>query len=683
MGITNDIRNKKVNFVRTKKKIEYADISVSFDIETYSFYEHENKKAIMYIWTLCYDGIIISGRTWEEFITLLKSLIDYLNINIYRRLVIYVHNLAYEFQFLRKWFEWDSVFAVKNRTPIQAITIDGIEFRCSYILSGYNLETLAKNLQYHNIKKLVGDLDYEKPRNKLTPLTKEEYEYCKNDVLIVWAYICEEMKKNGDISKIPLTKTGYVRRYCRNACYKDNDNKYHDKFKKYRKLILQLTLKSEDYQQLKLAFMGGFTHSNPLLTDVTLYDVTSYDFTSAYPYVMVSEKFPMSKPTYVELQSKEHFESLLKSHCCLFDCEFFNIDTKFIYEYYISVSHCLEKENVVESNGRIVSADRIKICLTEQDFLIMRKLYKWENVKITNFKIFRKAYLPTDFVKSILDLYHTKTTLKDVKGKEIEYLVSKENLNSCYGMTVTDICKDTQIYQNHEWSNQLADIEENIDKNNRSIKRFLYYPWGIWVTAYTRRNLFTGILECGEDYVYSDTDSIKVLNAHKHEKYINDYNEYVVEKLKIAMNYHRLPFELTCPKNIKGVTKQLGIWECEKTYDKFKTLGAKRYLTKINNDYSITVAGTGKKASLKYLLDKYGDKIFDEFSDGLLIPKGHTGKLTHTYCDDEIKGILTDYLGNKANYYEKSYIHLEPASFEMSMSEEFINYILGISTEEW
>ncbi|MEM1506600.1 hypothetical protein RG959_25010, partial [Domibacillus sp. 8LH] len=71
-----------------------------------------------------------------------------------------------------------------------------------------------------------------------------------------------------------------------------------------------------------------------------------------------------------------------------------------------------------------------------------------------------------------------------------------------------------------EWGFEKVDVNEEIEKYNSSRKRFLYYAWGIWVTAYARRNLWTGILAVGNDYIYSDTDSLKVLNYEKHEPYI-------------------------------------------------------------------------------------------------------------------------------------------------------------------
>ncbi|MGC7974581.1 hypothetical protein ACP3WV_23580, partial [Salmonella enterica] len=71
---------------------------------------------------------------------------------------------------------------------------------------------------------------------------------------------------------------------------------------------------------------------------------------------------------------------------------------------------------------------------------------------------------------------------KDVEGSEVEYLLSKGMLNSIYGMCVTDIVKDKAVYGD-EWGINKVNIDEEIENYNNSRKRFLYYAWGIWVTA--------------------------------------------------------------------------------------------------------------------------------------------------------------------------------------------------------
>lgn len=667
--------------IKNNKKITYYDIPCAFDIETSSFYDNGEKVAIMYEWTFALFGYIVVGRTWDEFIHLCREISEILQLNYDKRLVVYVHNLSYEFQFMRKLFDWERVFSLDERKPIEALTTWGICFRCSYKLSGYSLERLGNQLLTYKVQKLSGSLRYDLIRHSGTPLTAEELHYCYNDVLVVICYIQELIEREGNITKIPLTKTGFVRNYCRKKCLYEGDDKYHTKFKKYRDMMKSLVLTSDVYSQLKKAFAGGFTHANAYYVDEIVKNVSSFDFTSSYPYVMIAEKFPMSPPQFRGKVSKREFKRLLKTCCCLFDVEFTNIKSSVSFENYISQSHCHSIKGGTFNNGRVVSADLLRMTVTEQDYMIIRAFYKWDNIRIGNLITFTRGYLPTDFVLSIVDLYEAKTTLKGVEGKEPEYLRAKEDVNSCFGMTVTDICRDDITYFENEWGKNTPEIEEAISKNNKTVRRFLYYPWGVWVTAYARANLFTGIYEFKDDYVYSDTDSIKVINVEEHREYFEKYNALVDFKLNAAAKHHGISVDRFAPKTIEGKVKKLGVWDYEGTYELFKTLGAKRYMYKKDGEVNMTVAGVNKKIAVPYLIKTYGDDIFKKFNADLYIPAGKTGKSTHTYIDVERNGIVKDYMGNIMEYHEESGIHLEDADYSFSMTEQYIRYLLKIKED--
>lgn len=683
----NELHKVLVNFleaekIRTQKKIEYYNIPCSFDIETTSIKVQQSnqldKRAFMYIWQFCIGGYVVIGRTWDEFIELYDKLVEFFDTQRTVHLIIYVHNLSFEFQFLRKRLKWDSIFSLDNRKPVKAVTVDGIEFRCSYILSGYSLAKLSDQLTKYKIAKKSGDLDYSKIRGSNTPLTKKELSYCVNDVLVVVAYIQELIEREGDITKLPITKTGFVRKYCRDMCMYDGNHKNNTKkYNIYHRLMKGLTIDKNTYLLLQQAFAGGFTHGNPKYIQKTMKNVESFDFSSAYPYVMLSEQYPMSKAEQYMPKDIEDFNKNLKYYCCLFTIEITQLSSKITYDTYISVSHCIEKEMWIENNGRVVSADRVVITITEQDYAIIKRTYSWTNMRILTFYRFKKDYLPRDFMLAILKLFGDKTILKGVQGKEVEYLISKENLNSCYGMTVTDPCRDEVIYEDNEWEKEDCDFDTALAHYNNSAKRFLYYPWGIWVTAYNRRNLWSGIMEFKDDYIYSDTDSIKVINSQNHKKYIELYNKWVIQKLELAFLQRGLDIKLTRPKNKYGVEKQLGIWDDEGTYKRFKCLGAKRYMTETDDGISITVSGLNKKTAVPYLLKKYKTKVFEHFDDNLYIPPEYTGKMTHTYIDEEFGGTATDYLGNKFTYHEYSATHLEACDYSLSLSDKFIKFLLG------
>lgn len=676
---------RKYNF-HTKTSVEYLNLESAFDIETTSTYTKNGKKfSFMYLWGFGlgeHGEFLTYGRTWEEFKELLEEVANELNITINRRLVIYVHNLGYEFQFMRKLFDWDTVFSVDERKPIKALTTGGFEFRDSYILSGYNLESLAINLVNHKNKKMVGDLDYKLIRHHKTEITDDELNYMENDVTIILNYINEQLEQYGNITKIPLTNTGRVREYVKHKCYyTEGKSKYKSSKSKqnnYRFIMDNLTLKPDEYLKLKRTFMGGFTHSNPLHTDKVLKDVNSIDFTSSYPSVMIAEQFPMGSgfsPTKEDIL-KNGYDYYINNFCCTLNISVQNLKNIFIYDSYLSESKCkIEGEKLI-TNGRVFSAQYLNTYMTDVDYSIFKRCYSWDRIEIHDIICYPKGYLPKPIIESILALYQDKTTLKGVPGKEVEYLLSKGMLNSIYGMTVTDIVKDEITYDD-EWGLEQVSIEEEIEHYNSKKSRFLFYPWGVWVTAYARRNLWLGILAIKEDYIYSDTDSIKFFNYSKHENFIKGYNKLVINKQLKTLDYYNLNHELLSPKTVKGVEKPLGVWDFEGLYTRFKTLGAKRYLVEEDGKLYLTVAGLSKMNGINYMIKQCNNdftKVFEMFTDELQIPKENTGKNTHTYIDDEITETIIDYLGKEEDITSVSGIHLEAAQYSLSISDYFIKF---------
>ena len=254
-------------------------------------------------------------------------------------------------------------------------------------------------------------------------------------------------------------------------------------------------------------------------------------------------------------------------------------------------------------------------------------------------------------------------------------------LNSIYGMCVTDIVKDNAIYGD-DWAVEKVDILDEVDKYNKSKNRFLYYAWGLWVTAYARRNLWTGIIAVGDDYVYSDTDSLKVLNYEKHKPYTEWFDKRIVEKMEAMCDYYKLDKSLLAPKTKDGVVKMMGVWDFEGTYSRFKTLGAKRYLVQSGEKLHLTVAGLSKQNGITYMKELAGgdnEKVFEQFTDALYIPADRTGKMTHTYIDEELILNVTDYMGVAVKVITMSAIHLEACDFTLSVAIQYKEFLQRLS----
>ena len=240
--------------------------------------------------------------------------------------------------------------------------------------------------------------------------------------------------QEGYICRIPLTATGYCRRYVRHEClYSGGKKGKRAQYDKYHAKMKALTLDgSDEYNQLKRAFQGGFTHASALFSSWVLHRIDSIDFTSSYPYCLLSEEYPMGKGRLVNLHSAEELEMYLDKYWCLFDIEFHDLKSTFEAENYISESKCFTRIGTVVNNGRIVSADILGTTICSTDFEIIRKVYKFSNAKIYNFRIYKKDYLPVEIIRSIIHFYKAKTELKGVIGKETEYLNGKALLNSVY-----------------------------------------------------------------------------------------------------------------------------------------------------------------------------------------------------------------------------------------------------------
>lgn len=422
-----------------KYSLYYYNLPLAFDIEDSSFYDQEvytleepRKISVMYVWQLGIDNVVIMGRTWNEFLECMDEIQKYCSIEC--RCIIYVHFLDHEFQFMRKWFTWSKVFSRKTRSPIYAIT-GGVEFRDSYILTGKSLAKTAEDIQSNPaMRKKVGDLDYTKIRGCKTHLTRKEIGYCMADVQILNTYIAEKIEQEHDnIGRIPLTNTGYVRRFVRALCLPGKKCNIEAR-NMYYNGIHSLTVEPGEYKLLKRAFQGGFTHANAIYVGDTLEGrIDSIDFTSSYPAVILSMPFPASKGRLVSPQTQEELNNYLSSYLSIFVIQFYNIREKpDVYDNILSSSKCWNVTRGVYNNGRVVSAITLTTAMSNIDLESVKRFYDYDYYYIGKMYVYDKGYLPKPIIQAVLELYRAKTELKGVRGSEIEYMLKKGMLNSVY-----------------------------------------------------------------------------------------------------------------------------------------------------------------------------------------------------------------------------------------------------------
>lgn len=688
--------NDKTKFVKKRDSASLYNAPASFDIETTSTRDSDgNKLAIMYEWTFYIYNTVIIGRTWDQFEYLMDVvLVEAYDLRSDKYLVVWVHNLPFEFAFIKHRFNFIDTFNMQKFETIRATTDTGIQFRCSYALSGYSLKSLANEISTHKIEKLTEKFDYKLIRNSETILSEDEIQYCINDVLIVAYYIEEQIKLFKSIKWIPMTNTGRVRKLARQNCLYDTNKKTGKSYlnKAYREYIHSLSIEPDEYKDfLHRAFMGGYCHANALYAGDVLHDVVSYDLTSAYPAVMVSEaEYPVGKGKKWKIKTEADLEKIDK-YAYVVDVKLTGLESK-LWENYLSTSKCVVRGNCVTNNGRIVKADEVMTTVTNIDLKIIKMCYKYKSISFGDCYIYYKGHLPKEIVKTTIDLYNRKTKLKNVKGQEIEYSNLKSQLNSMYGLCVQRLDKPLVEYNGNDYeaveyidgNRYIIDddyddegrIDRSIISNNESKGKFLSYGFGCWISALNRLRVWKAIAAINQDYVYSDTDSIKFINDHK--DYFEKDNKENEEKMTKAMKYYNLPLDLINPEDIKGKRHFLGNWDYEGTYEKAKFIRAKTYILQENGELKMHVSGVSPEEACKYLKAKYGDYAIENFADGVKIPAANTGKLTHTYLDRKQKGVITDFQGHTAEYEEYSGVHLEPATFKIGLDQDFINFLLNV-----
>ena len=222
-----------------KSKVDYYDIVTAFDIETSNIDSVE--QAVMYIWQWqITDEITVIGRKWSEFISFYSKLNEILN-EAY--IVVLVHNLSFEWQWLKSLIPVDFIFPMDDRKVLY-FRSNNLEFRCTYIHSNMKLEKYIEKMGSPYLK--VKDFDYSKKRYYFTPLTDEELEYCIMDVKgLRDAYIRQMTRDNDDLYTIAYTSTGYVRKPSKEA------------LRPYRNSIKKMLPNEEVFHGLRKAFRGG------------------------------------------------------------------------------------------------------------------------------------------------------------------------------------------------------------------------------------------------------------------------------------------------------------------------------------------------------------------------------------------------------------------------------------------
>lgn len=675
-----------------KTKRTYKDIWCAFDIETSTIDVDVDgdtqKQAFMYLFgfQIGENAPTIVGRDWSDFLLVLSSICTELKED--ETLVVYVHNLSFEFQFLAGIidFDKDSVFSTGNRTILRATTMCGkIEFRCSRLQTNQKLASFLRDMGVPVQKET---LDYDEVRYPWTDIPDEVISYQIADVLGLVQAMKKQATMDGDtMYTIPLTKTGYCRRAVKQAIASALD-KHGKPF--LRHFVIEPLMPDESlYLILRAAFRGGDVHASRYYTGAIAYNVSSVDRSSSYPDVMINEKYPVSP-----------FQHLLPSDCTLsvidrlmrkgralvftVYVQGLKLRNEFNPNPYISLDKCVgyrTRDDYEIDNGRILWIRSCQMSITDIDWRIIAQEYTWDDIRIVDCYVSHYGYLPEEIREVVREYYRRKTTLKpqpgDTEEMKIQYRESKALLNSFYGMSAQDPGKRREL-----WDDEIKDFKDDTtplsDILAKSAKSAVMpYQWGVWTTAWARYALYKGY-KCisPSQWIYSDTDSLKYCGKADFEKLNNKLKERSEANGAFA-------------DDRKGKRHYMGVFENETPvpYSRFATLGAKKYVCEDADGIHITIAGIPKKLGAVELQEKGGiERFCDCADDGGELLFDRCGKKCVIYNDKpettgvEIEGHWLPITRNAV---------IVPTTYVLSMSDEYNSLLssiaeeLGVDADAW
>ena len=584
-------KRRKGNQGKRNNKRMYKDLFCAFDIETTNDLSIE--QAYMYIWQFQIEEHTIIGRTWQEFKEFLYNIRMQLKENEY--LMVYIHNASFEFSFVKGIYNFtpDEVFSIESRKVLKFQMYEHFEFRCSYLLTNMSLAAFTKKMNV--TEKLSGEeFDYRKIRYPWTELTEQELLYCITDVKA----LVDALKVYFSIEKdnfytIPYTSTGFVRRDIKAAMR--HFNKYE---------LFEMQADYDIFCILREAFRGGNTHANRWLVNEIIENVSSYDRVSSYPDVQINELFPMGiwyRETEITLERVTRIIYKQK-RAALMRVGFTNIRLKeplwgcpYIPKH---KCRCLTRHD--NDNGRILDADYLEISLTDIDLKIILDEYDFDSITFFDFYHTRYGRLPKPLREEVQKYFKEKTELKNVKGQELYYHMSKAKLNSIYGMSVQSPVKQSIDYINDQFIERMDDETDLLTKHNK--KAFLVYAWGIWTTAHARYHLEIAIKNVGNNFIYCDTDSVKFIDDGSifFDRYNKSRKQDSIKNGGVAVDP-------------SGTEHYLGLYEHDGTYKRFITMGAKKYAYEDESGkLHITVAGVAKSKGAAELASHGGIEAFKE-----------------------------------------------------------------------
>ena len=461
-----------------------------------------------------------------------------------------------------QFYSIEIFFETQNKKHINKVTIyDSLK------ILNFSVEQIAKDFNLP-IRKL--ELDYKANREIGHILTEHEIDYIRNDVEIMARAL--EIMFNQNLTKMTIGSDAL-----------DNYKKMNKNFKKYFPI-----LPYEIDKDIRRSYKGGFTYLNDVYKEKETADGIVLDVNSLYPSVMKYEKLPFGSPLFFE--GKYVYDLLYPLYVQTLSCTF-NIKENKIPTIQIKNNLAFVPNEYIKSSD----GDVVTLTLTNIDLDLFFEHYDVNVIEYHGGWKFRS-------IKGLFSAYIDYWSEQKIQAKKDKndalYRISKLMLNSLYGK----FGLNPDVRGKFPYLNEDGIVKYGMYP--KEIRESIYIPVASFITSYARRKTITTSQSIkdyttnkyGIDYyIYSDTDSIHLLNIDENElSSFVDIDDY-----------------------------KLGAWKLESKFKRGKYLRQKCYIELGYDDrLNVTVAGLPKK--LAPLVN------FDNFNIGFTTENINDEKIKNT-----------------------------------------------------
>lgn len=499
--------------------------------------------------------------------------------------VICCHNLSFDMYGLSAYLDSRNVrvLAKSCRKPISFAVLDENDKPClvfwdTLVFSQQSLARMGADCGY---AKAVGEWDYDLIRTPETPLSKEEIEYATKDVYALIAWLAWWIRRNPDIQPGKLginvvTKTGVVRerRKVRFSRLKGKHLKYSCGEYWYYLNKSQAPKTDDELYMMFAATRGGFTfcaneHASTVYNLVDSgFHVRGYDATSMHPSCMVSHFYPIGfhKTSQRALQNVLHItekttlEYMLENwvkpfNSAIYACyEFEDLKPKtgtlYAQHGILPLASARFGEHNWELNednqdaqafrdqseyrdiaenptflfGKLVSADRVRVYVTELGLWEITQTYEYTSAKAISGYITGRFVRPSDMsVISVMQFYKAKALFKQAKNEYKQTQTLKDDL--------AQTCIDAGIPEQMIREMQKGTASDSdVSAQMQSVKADLNSLYGIECSNEFRRD--TVLTSNGIEY----EGAFGICNAPKNPKAWYQFGQRIVGWSRIAQH---------------------------------------------------------------------------------------------------------------------------------------------------